>query len=175
MNDYGASDRYPEGNEGPESWFEMARQRVQTPGSLLKWFGIISLSVAVLSLIVVMVDPDTLFKRLYDFQADMIKKNPQNQQKLPPYEEFVKTQTTQSLISNIVSMVASFFIIFGGMKMKQLQGYGMAIAGSILAILPCNCCCCIGAIPGIWALVVLLNSDVKLAFVRGGRAGGSGR
>jgi hypothetical protein len=41
------------------------------------------------------------------------------------------------------------------------------VTGSILSIIPCtNSCCCIGTPLGIWALVVLLNSDVKLAFSR---------
>src|SRR5262249_10558957 len=54
-------------------------------------------------------------------------------------------------------------IFIGGSKMKELKGYGWAITGSILCIFPGMCCVCIGLIPGIWGLVVLLNPDVKYA------------
>ena len=123
--------------------------------------GIISLVWTVATLIILLVAPDAA---LYNWQVDMLKNQPQNQQQLPPYEEFKKSQTTQSIISGLLGMVGSFFILFGGMKMKNLESYGLAIAGSIFAMIPCNCCCCIGLIPGIWSLIVLLNSDVRLAF-----------
>ncbi len=167
MNDYGEEDLSSRDEDDRGQWFEEARARVRTPGLILQWFGIISLIVSIGSLVLLLVDPDLMLKPLYDFQVDMMKKQPpQNQQKLPPYEDFVKSQTTQSIISGLLQMVGSFFILFGGLKMKNLESYGLSIAGSILAMIPCNCCCCIGLIPGIWSLIVLLNSDVRMAFGR---------
>lgn len=56
-------------------------------------------------------------------------------------------------------------ILFAGLKMRGLQSYGLTIAGSILALIPCNCCCCwIGLGVGIWSLVTLSREDVKAAF-----------
>ncbi len=57
-------------------------------------------------------------------------------------------------------------ILVGGMKMKNLESYGLAIAASIIAIIPCfsSCCCIIGLPAGIWALVVLNKPEVKAAF-----------
>jgi len=56
-------------------------------------------------------------------------------------------------------------IIFGAMKMKGLQSYGLAMAASVLAMIPCVSPCCLAGLPiGIWSLVVLMNADVKAAF-----------
>ena len=166
MNDYG-DEQHLGGPDGRNEWFVEARRRVHTPGLMLQWFGIISLIIVVLRLLVVIVDIDMIAKPLYDLQVDANKNQPpQNKQNLPPYEEYAKSFSTQMLIDGLLGMVGSFFILFGGMKMTYLQSYGMSITGAIFAIVPCNCCCCIGMIPGIWALVALLNSDVKLAFAR---------
>jgi hypothetical protein len=49
--------------------------------------------------------------------------------------------------------------------MMKLRNRSLAIAASILAIVPCcDICCPIGIPVGIWALVVLLNDEVKRAF-----------
>jgi hypothetical protein len=65
----------------------------------------------------------------------------------------------------ILSACFAALILIGGIKMKQLQGYGLAMAGCILAMLPCgNCLCCIGLPLGIWGLVVLNRPEVKDAF-----------
>lgn len=71
-----------------------------------------------------------------------------------------------SMFIGIVALAAVFLIFFGGLKMMNLQNYGLAMTGAILALIPCfTSCCCIVSIPiGIWALIVLLNQDVKQAF-----------
>jgi len=52
------------------------------------------------------------------------------------------------------------------MKMRALQSWPMAVAASALAIIPClSPCCCIGIPVGIWALIVLFDSNVKASFV----------
>ena len=58
-------------------------------------------------------------------------------------------------------------IVFGGVQMLKQRSYGLAMAASILTMLPClTClgCCGVGEGIGIWALVVLLNEDVKRSF-----------
>ncbi len=67
--------------------------------------------------------------------------------------------------SHILGLGIAILILMGGLKMKQLQNHGLAMAASILAILPCtDPCCCIGLPLGIWALVVLNRPEVKDAF-----------
>jgi len=38
------------------------------------------------------------------------------------------------------------------------------MAGSIVAMVPCNICCLLGLPFGIWALVVIVRPEVKDAF-----------
>jgi predicted Zn finger-like uncharacterized protein len=55
--------------------------------------------------------------------------------------------------------------IFGAIAMLMGRMYGLAITTSILAMINFGSCCCLLGIPfGIWALVVLLQPDVKNAF-----------
>ena len=63
--------------------------------------------------------------------------------------------------------LVTFGLIFlGGYKMYRLESWGLAVTGSILAVVPCfGTCCCLVDIPlGIWALVLLFDDEVKAAF-----------
>ncbi len=62
-------------------------------------------------------------------------------------------------------MVISSFMIYAALKMKAVEAWGAAMAGSILAILisPGNW---IGLPIGIWALVTLTRSSIRSAFDR---------
>jgi hypothetical protein len=72
---------------------------------------------------------------------------------------------TIGIVSGIVTIAIAGLILFGALKMKKLEGYGWAIAASILALVPCvSPCCLVGAPVGIWALVVLAKPEVKSAF-----------
>jgi hypothetical protein len=72
---------------------------------------------------------------------------------------------TVGLISNLVNIGIGVLILFGGLKMKKLESFGLAVTASVLAILPCTSPCCLVGIPiGIWALVVLFRPEVKSAF-----------
>lgn len=64
-----------------------------------------------------------------------------------------------------IGLAITVVIILGGLKMRQLESYGLALTASILAWIPCTSPCCIISIPfGIWAFVVLLDKNVKQAF-----------
>lgn len=65
---------------------------------------------------------------------------------------------------NAVVFVIALIILLGGLKMRKLENYGLAMAASILAMLPCSFCCIIGLPIGIWALVILSKPEVKAAF-----------
>jgi hypothetical protein len=70
-----------------------------------------------------------------------------------------------SVASTALGLAVTILMIVGGLRMRQLQGYGLAMTASILAWIPCTSPCCIVSIPfGIWAFVVLLDADVKQAF-----------
>lgn len=72
---------------------------------------------------------------------------------------------TMGVVSSIIGILVSGLILLGAMKMKKLESYGLAMAATILAMVPCVSPCCLLGLPiGIWALVVLLKPEVKSAF-----------
>jgi hypothetical protein len=144
---------------------EAARQRVSMPGTCLQVFGLISVFLAVLSLAIYFIAPEQILGRIWDEMNRMNQNNPQGGAALPPRAQYIEEGKIQGIAGGVIGLICSVPIFIGGGKMKQLTGYGWAIAGSILAIIPCtNSCCCLSMPFGIWALVVLLNSDVKAAF-----------
>lgn len=69
------------------------------------------------------------------------------------------------LFFDLISLAGSVVVILGGMRMLNLRSYGLCMAASIVAILPCvSPCCCLGIPAGIWALIVLAKPEVKAAF-----------
>jgi predicted Zn finger-like uncharacterized protein len=69
------------------------------------------------------------------------------------------------LVRSIIALAVSGLIILSAVKMQKLQGYGLAMTGSILAMIPCISWCCLLGLPfGIWALVILNQDHVKRSF-----------
>lgn len=69
-----------------------------------------------------------------------------------------------SLPLSLLSIPFGALMIIGGVKMRRLELYGLALVAAIVALLPCSPGFFIGLPIGVWALVVLLNLDVKAAF-----------
>jgi hypothetical protein len=64
-----------------------------------------------------------------------------------------------------LGLIGGLILLFGGMKMRRLQNYGLCMTASILAMIPCLSCCFLIGIPiGIWSLVVLSKPEVKNQF-----------
>jgi hypothetical protein len=61
--------------------------------------------------------------------------------------------------------IVSLMILIGAIMMLSGRAYGFGIAATILSMVNfVNCCCLLGLPFGIWALVVMTQSDVKDAF-----------
>lgn len=76
--------------------------------------------------------------------------------------------TISSYAIALLSLIICPIIIFGAIKMMKGKSRGLAMASAILAILPfTSCCFAIGAIFGIWAIIVLVNPEVKAFFANG--------
>jgi hypothetical protein len=68
-------------------------------------------------------------------------------------------------IWGVVLLLASSFVLFGAIKMKNMTDYGLARAAAIVAMIPCIGPCCLLGIPfGIWAFTVLGKQHVRDAF-----------
>ena len=56
-------------------------------------------------------------------------------------------------------------VLIASIQMMRLRGHGLAVAGSVLAMLNLGNLCCILGLPfGIWSLLVLMRPDVRKAF-----------
>jgi hypothetical protein len=90
----------------------------------------------------------------------------------PPFvrqfiEQMNNNGPVMGAIVSLVMIAVGGLIIFGGIQMLKQRTYGLAMAASILTMLPCiTClgCCGVGEGIGIWALIVLLKDDVKRSF-----------
>lgn len=70
------------------------------------------------------------------------------------------------ILINIVGLLVAGFIVYGALQMKNVSKYSLSVAAAVVAMIPClSPCCFIGLPVGIWALVVLLDAQVKQAFV----------
>lgn len=70
------------------------------------------------------------------------------------------------LVFNAIGLAVGGLIFYGAMQMRNLQNWGLSMAASVLAIVPCVSPCCLLGLPvGIWCLVVLNDAQVKRSFV----------
>jgi hypothetical protein len=66
---------------------------------------------------------------------------------------------------SFVGLLIQGFLLFGAVQMYRGNMYGVCMATAIISCIPCCSSCLILGIPfGIWALVVLMDDEVKRAF-----------
>jgi hypothetical protein len=75
---------------------------------------------------------------------------------------FASASTIVTLV--LFAAVANGLVLFGGYQMFRQTSYNMAIAASILAMVPCSFGFLVGLPIGIWSLVILSRADVKAGF-----------
>jgi hypothetical protein len=62
-------------------------------------------------------------------------------------------------------ILLNVFIIICSMQMMKLQNWGLAVAGSCVAMINLGSCCCVLGIPvGLWSLSVLFTPDIMTMF-----------
>jgi len=75
------------------------------------------------------------------------------------------TQMTVRVLWGVVLVLASSFVLYGAIQMKNLKNYGTARAAAFVSVIPLLGPCCVLGIPfGIWALVTLGRPGVKDQF-----------
>ena len=80
-----------------------------------------------------------------------------------PISEY--TQITIRAIWGVILVIASSFVLYGAIKMKNMKDYGTARAAAIIALVPLLGPCCVAGIPfGVWALTVLNKPHVRESF-----------
>lgn len=90
----------------------------------------------------------------------------------PPSARSTQSAPVGLYVANVIFSILVIIIIFAwsslviraANSLHSLQNYHMALAGCLIAMLPCNCGW-IGGLPfGLWGLILLLNYDVKRTF-----------
>ena len=76
----------------------------------------------------------------------------------------------QVVLMPLLGLVTGALMVGGGMKLRQGEGAGMVYAGAGLAMVPCCSfvCCCFAFPAGAWAIVTMMDEDVKAAFAQNG-------
>jgi hypothetical protein len=89
-----------------------------------------------------------------------------NAEEIPNMQNMFMFQGVVGIIKAIVGLAIFAFVIYGALKMKNLEGHTVAVIAAIVSMIPClyPCCLPLGLPFGIWALVVLLDSEVKACF-----------
>jgi len=64
----------------------------------------------------------------------------------------------------VICIVAAAVMIYAANRMRKLQSYGLAMTATVLTLVVGFLICIPAALAGIWPLVVLLDSQVKLGF-----------
>lgn len=135
-----------------------AKDAVSVPAVFLIITGVVGLIVVGMNL--------WMRTRGVDFLRQMVENDPNFAQSRPQMEQFLaQLEARSGWIGIGLGLVTSVLAIFGGLQMRNLRLYGLAIGASIVAMIPiAGPCCCIGLPVGIWSLVVLMKPEVKSAF-----------
>lgn len=156
-----------------------ARAKVGAPGLMLILCGLVATLLGGASLAMTIANPAFVVETTFDrFTIPLVESQPPSPQRdaqlaqLREQRAAAVAQAQQginpvNLGLNLLFMIPSLLILVGGIKMRSLSGYGLAMTGAIFALIPCsNSCVCLAMPFGLWALIVLLNADVKAAFRR---------
>ena len=66
---------------------------------------------------------------------------------------------------DVIAAILQIVVIIGALNMLKAKNYQLAMTAAIISVIPCCSSCCVVAIPfGIWALIVLMDPQVKSAF-----------
>jgi hypothetical protein len=141
------------GVPGPPSNTGAAKEAVSTPAILLMVTGVLGIVGALLGLAQSALGGGGIPPELL------------NDPNLEAYRPWLERSQSFGAFGNLIALALSGVTFFGALKMKNLENFGLAMAASIIALIPCfGPCCCIGIPAGIWALVVLNKPEVKSAF-----------
>lgn len=135
---------------GPPPYFNAA-QKTEVVGLILAILAGISLALQAVGLVIRMVSVGMV----------MTDSNLRGSEDATP----IIAMVVAGLVTSLALMTINGLTLYGGLQMRKLESYKLCCAGAILACIPCCSPCSIVGIPfGIWALVVLLDPQVKAAF-----------
>lgn len=130
-----------------------AKDQLNLPGILFIVFGALGVLFGVYGLI---------SSGASNEQLDQLLRDPN----LPPaLKSFFTTMAGPGAkVTNLLGMLLSGLVAFGGVQMRQLKGYGLVVASCVVAMIPCGNCCCVTLPIAVWALTIITKPEVKAQF-----------
>lgn len=153
----------------------LARSKVEIPSLFLMGMGAINLIMgAVLSARTVQMatKPIAEFEQEYQEARDLTSKFLPNADRLLEDQQWdAKTALRQAILVNLGSsgilLLGSWLMGMGGWRMRRLESFPLAMAGSLFCAIPClSCggCFGLGQLVSVWSVIVLLDPIVRTAF-----------
>ena len=149
----------------------VARQKVGLPALLLQLNAAVGVILAVLLMIPLVFQPQILIDQLKGFVASMPPgpEKQQQEEKVKQLEQQLGQGGAAGMACNAAQLLLfaalNVLVFVGAGRMKQLRSYGLALTAAIVSLIPClTGVCCTGMPFGLWALIVLMNPDVKAGF-----------
>jgi hypothetical protein len=89
-------------------------------------------------------------------------------------KDVIKPLAGFTILFQVLAVAVGALAVFAGIRVMALKNRGLGIASSILSMVPCVSCCCLGIPFGIWLIITLSNPVVKRGFevAAGGSVGG---
>ena len=168
--DYGDHEGDREGDDRPPNSGErvaLARRKTALPGLLLIMSGLLCVLIELSMLGLMATKPTFFYEQMVGWVKNAIPPGAEQQKQLDELkknEDALRIDKPVNMISTLIGLVLNLLSITGGFAMRSGSGYGLALTGAITAIIPFGGCCCVTMPVGIWALIVLLNRDVKEGF-----------
>lgn len=143
---------------------EQARKAVQGPGIVFIVLGALTLIGSLYNLAKSFASRDANMAEMEKAISQLPPEAAQFGEMLRSMMEF--STGPLGLFFGALGIAAAVILLMGGVRMRQLRSYGLAMTAAILSVVGCLYgCCCVATIPvGIWAIVVLMKPEVKAAF-----------
>jgi hypothetical protein len=166
-------DDRPIRRRGPSGDAARGREKARGPGTWLTVAAAVMFLTWVANIGVIASGYDVSLA-ITELFAGMVPANDPQRPKIDQQLEEMRTrdrtaETVQAAGLAAVNLAANVVVLLAGLRLKQTRSRGLVMAGSILAMIPCNSCCLIGLPIGIWAITTLGNADVKAAFAAASR------
>jgi hypothetical protein len=148
-----------------------ARARVQLPAMFLMIVGGLNLLVTVYFIVGTVnaaVKPaQRVYEEMQAAQAAMEKMGLKAEMEKKTPDEVKNQALLVNGVGVLLTGLCALLSILGGWRMYRLRSYGLSVVGAVAAAIPClsgSACCGVGEVVGLWAIVVLLNQEVREAF-----------
>ncbi len=160
-----SGDREDGGDDRDRRIIERAKAKIKTPAIVLLVVGVLGFLVTLAS-IPSLFTMDQQFAQVQDqWDKDPNLKPEQKKEMKQMLNTYKDVAQVVLPISITFSLITGAVTIFGSVRIMQLKGKWMGVAGSILSMFPiASGCCCLGLPVGIWVLIALGKPEVKAGF-----------